>query len=279
MSRRLLAGVMAAALATTAQAAPAPTPAARDPRLRWVDYAPGVVVKVMGASRTATQLVFGEAETIRHVALGDPAAWEVAAEDGVLFLRPKTAGPPTNLIVTTRTSQGASRHYHFELIASRKTGDRQAPDFAIGFRHPADEAARVATALTAQTQALERKVVQLQLERGAIEGPRNLDYELVGDMSLAPSETSDNGRFTVLRFPAGRPLPAVYLLASDGAETLARFDVRGEFVVVHQTAAALRLRSGRRILCILNRAFDADGRSSGTLTASPDVERSLANKP
>lgn len=277
MSQVLVAALLAAAV-TAAPPPQGPAKPAADPRLRWIDYAPGAVVTVTGAARTATQILFGEDETIRHVALGDPAAWEVAAEGGVLFLKPLAAGPPTNLIVMTQTRQGKARHYHFDLLAQRQDPRRPA-DVAIGFRHPADDAERLAQALSAQTEALSRKVLQLQLERGAIEGPRNLDYELAGDPSLAPSEVSDNGAFTVLRFPAGRPLPALYLVGPDGTETLARFDVRGEFVVVHQTAAILRLRSGRRALCLINRAYAAQAPASGSLTASPAVARSLTDTP
>jgi type IV secretion system protein VirB9 len=79
----------------------------------------------------------------------------------------------------------------------------------------------------------------------------------------------------VLRFPGAQPLPAVYAVAPDGSEALVPFDVRGEFLVVHQTAAQLRLRKGREVLCVFNLAYQPTGQPTGTATSAPDVDRTL----
>ena len=113
----------------------------------------------------------------------------------------------------------------------------------------------------------------MKLERGVVEGTRNLSYSVQGAQALRPSEVSDNGRFTVMRFPAGQPIPAVYEVTPDGTESLVPFDVRGEFVVVHDTARQFRLRRGRDVLCIYNEATPAWGVNLGTHTASPDIDR------
>lgn len=94
-----------------------------------------------------------------------------------------------------------------------------------------------------------------------------------GASALQPSEVSDNGRFTVLRFPANQPLPALYQVDAAGTESLVPFDVRGEFVVVHAVVPQLRLRRGREVLCIYNEAFEPYGVNPGTGTAAADVER------
>ncbi len=90
---------------------------------------------------------------------------------------------------------------------------------------------------------------------------------------------SDNGRFTILRFPAGQAIPAVYQVTPDGSESLVPFDVRGEFVVIHGTAGQFRLRRGRDVLCIYNGAPDPYGVGLGTNTASPDIDRTDAGAP
>jgi type IV secretion system protein VirB9 len=267
-----LAAGLALAAVPPALAVEAPRPGAADPRIRTIDHDPQQVVRIVGAPRTATQIRFADGETVLHVALGDSTAWEAAPEDGVLFVRPTAAGPPTNLLVTTRTPDGATRHYAFELVVRRAAAS--AP-FVIRFRYPEDDRRRLQAALSAEAQALERRVLQLKLERGVIEGPRNLAYEVQGSAAIAPSEVSDNGRFTVLRFPGAQPLPAVYAVSPDGSEALVPFDVRGEFLVVHQTAAQLRLRRGRAVLCVFNRAYAPAGRPTGTATAAPDVDRTL----
>jgi type IV secretion system protein VirB9 len=129
--------------------------------------------------------------------------------------------------------------------------------------------------LAASATALEERLVGLELQAGAIEGRRNLAYSVQGDARLQPSEVTDNGRFTVLRFPGAQPIPAIFEVAGDGSERLVPYDVRGEFVVIHGVTAGLRLRHGGSVLCIFNDAFDPRGVSTGTGTASPVVDRTV----
>lgn len=265
MRRRLLATAIAALIAHPALALDAPKAGPHDPRIRIVDYDPWAVVKVVGVFRTATQILFGEHETILHVAVGDATGWDVAVERNVLFVKPKAAHGPTNLIVTT-TYPGGERHYTFELstrsASARSTG---AAVFGLRFRYPGQSAEA--------SVRLQARLLELKLERAVVEGKRNLDYAVDGAAALQPSEVSDNGRFTVLRFPGSQPIPAIYQVEPTGTETLVPFDVRGEFVVVHAVVRQLRLRQGREVLCIWNQGFETYGSPAGTGTAAGDVDR------
>lgn len=240
---------------------------AGDRRIREAAYARGAVYRIDGALRTATQILFAPDETIQHAAVGDSVAWEVAAEGAVLFLKPREPHGPTNLLVVTDRA-GAARHYVFELSA----GDSAEPLYQLRFRYPDDARAAEAAALARQTAAAQDRLIDLALGAGALEGPRNLAYSVQGDPALQPSEVSDNGRFTVLRFPGGQPLPALF--ETDGRdERLVPYDVRGEFVVIHGVVRGLRLRRGDAVLCIFNDAFDDRARGPATGTASPQVRR------
>lgn len=274
--RTPLAILAAATLAVSSPAIALDTPKSgpSDPRIKVVDYDPWAVVKITGVFRTATQILLGPDETILHVAVGDATGWDVAAEKNILFVKPKAARSPTNLIVTT--SRGAeTRNYTFELATRAGSSARSTPDtvFGLRFRYPQDEKAAAAAALTRQAAALERRIVELKLDRAVVEGQRNLHYGVQGATALQPSEVSDNGRFTVLRFPANQQVPAIYQVESSGTESLIPFDVRGEFVVVHAVVRQLRLRRGRDVLCIYNQAFEPHGVNPGTGTAAPDVQR------
>ncbi len=241
-----------------------------DPRIQEIDYDPGRVYRVVGAFRTAVQIVFSPEETIRQAAVGDSVAWEVAAEGSVLFLKPRERHPATNLMVVTER-RGALRHYVFELTA-REPSDRT-PAYQLRFRYPADAEAAAAEAVALEAEAAEARLAGLELQRGALEGPRNLAWSVQGDAALQPSETTDNGRFTVLRFPGGQALPAVFEVGEDGAERLVPYDVRGEFVVIHGVPRVLRLRRGASVLCLFNTAWSPRGSTTGTGTASTAVER------
>src|SRR6185437_3618109 len=167
-----------------------------------------------------------------------------------------------------------TRNYTFELtIQGRAPARSGAGLFVLRFRYPADLRVAAASAISAEEQAILTRLTALKLERGAVEGRRNLAYQVQGAVGLQPSEVSDNGRFTILRFPAGQAIPAIYQVTPDGSESLVPFDVRGEFVVIHGTARQFRLRRGRDVLCIYNTAADPYGVNVGTETAAPDVER------
>ncbi len=268
MIRSLL--VAAATVAVLASPAAA-RPRNEDPRIREVAYAEGEVYRIAGAYRIATQIVFAPDEVIRHAAIGDSVAWEVAAEGSVLFLKPRERHGVTNLLVVTERD-GAIRHYAFELTA-REATDRSPQIYQLRFLYPADAAAETARRLQVETRNAEHRLVGLELQRGALEGTRNLAWSAQGDATLQPSEVSDNGRFTVLRFPGGQAIPALFEVGEDGSERLIAYDVRGEFVVIHAAPRGLRLRRGRAVLCLFNDAFDPRGSATLTGTASPAVER------
>lgn len=267
-------------VAPAAQALDSPHPGPSDPRIKTVDYDPWAVVKITGVFRTATEILLGDDETILHVALGDTTGWDVAAERNILFIKPKAPRGPTNLIVTTARA-GGMRTYAFELSTRAGPSTRKTTDtvFGLRFRYPADETAKAAAGVAADASALAQKVLDLKLERAVVEGPRNLNYAVQGASSLQPSEVSDNGRFTVLRFPANQPLPTLFSVESSGTESLVPFDVRGEFVVVHAVVRELRLRRGREVLCLFNQAFEPYGRSAGTGTTAADVQRTDKGAP
>ena len=259
-------------MGSAAQAQTVPEAGPVDPRIRVIDYDPWAVVPVTGVFRTATQILFGEDESILHVAVGDATGWDVVAEGNILFVKPKAERAPTNLIVTTRRGT-TTRHYTFALTA-RATGRRSEEAlFGLRFRYPSDAAAAASAALDVQAEALERRVIELKLDRAVVEGRRNLAYSVQGAVDLQPSEVSDNGRFTVLRFPANQPMPAFYQVGTDGTESLVPFDVRGEFVVIHGVVRELRLRRGRAVLCLYNEACEPYGVNPATGTAAGDVER------
>ena len=267
MIRPLLLAGAALAIVTASPA----TASVGDPRIREVVYAPGEVYHIVGAYRTATQIVFAPDEIIRHAAIGDSVSWEVAAEGSALFLKPRERHGGTNLLVVTERA-GTTRHYAFEL-AARAASDRSPLIYQLRFSYPSDDQDAAARRLEAEARAAERRLIGLELQRGAVDGPRNLAWTAQGDTALQPSEVSDNGRFTVLRFPGAQSIPALFEVGEDGSERLVPYDVRGEFVVIHGAPRGLRLRLGRSVLCLFNDAFDPRGTANGTATASPVVDR------
>ena len=255
-----------------------PQPTAQDSRIREVVYDENQVFRIVGVFRSATQIVFSPSERVEHVALGDTISWEVAPAENSLFIKPREHAGATNLIVITRSNTG-NRTYTFELSARRGAIAERTADtfFKVAFRYPREEeaAAQAAATQAANTQAvgLQSGAIRSALDLGVLEGSRNLKYSVQGSSEIQPSEITDNGQFTALRFPNQRELPAIFAINPDGTESIVPFDVRDEFVVVHGVFSELRLRRGKEVLCIFNEAPDFYGRDPKTGTASSIVER------
>lgn len=283
MIRSLILGGMLL-IPSLAYAGDTPRAGPADARIRTVDYDPGQVYRVTGVFRTATQILFGEGEEILHVALGDTVAWEVAPAANILFLKPREKAGPTNLIVTTKQGE-LVRNYQFELNARSGSIGARTRDtmFQVKFRYPAEERAALASAqaqqMLLQAAVIEGTAVKFALDAAVLEGTRNLKYSLKGDKDLQPSEVTDNGQFTVLRFPRNQAIPAIFQVLPDGSESIVPFDVRDEFVVVHGVVRQLRLRRGKSLLCIWNDAYELYGGDLSTGTASPDVTREIGTNP
>ncbi len=267
-----------AVTAAPARASETPRATAQDNRIREVVYSDVQVFRIVGVFRSATQIVFSPEERVEHVALGDTISWEVAPAENSLFIKPREASGSTNLIVLTRSPAGI-RTYTFELSARRGAIGPHVPDtfFKVVFRYPREEAAATQAAAlraaNARALALRDGAIRSALDLAVLEGKRNLRYAVQGSYAIQPSEISDNGQFTALRFPNQREVPAIFTVNPDGSEAIVPFDVRDEFVVVHGVFAQLRLRRGREVLCIFNEALDAYGRDPKTGTASSVVER------
>jgi type IV secretion system protein VirB9 len=83
--------------------------------------------------------------------------------------------------------------------------------YGIRFRYPqqarALAAAQTQMARFEEAKAVETNVMKSALDHAVIEGKRNFRYTEQGPASLQPSEVSDNGEFTVMRFPAMPTFP------------------------------------------------------------------------
>ncbi len=279
MKSILILAAATGAVSATPALAQTPTQRGPDARIREVAYTDGNVIQIRSAFRTATQIEFAPGEVIKFVAMGDTVSWEVAPAENSLFVKPRERAGATNLIVVT-DFQGAKRNYTFELsaVASPRT---PGTFFKVRLRYPEYEAqqARLAAQRNQLAEALaaQNRAVTLSLDMGVLEGTRNLAYKVQGATALQPSEVSDNGQFTVMRFPNQREIPAIFTVNPDGSEATAPFDVRDEFVVVHGVYKEMRLRRGKVVLCIYNESPSFYGRDPKTDTASEAVERTTEN--
>lgn len=279
----------AAVLATSAIGTTSAQPA--DPRLREVTYDARAVVTVPVRRGVVTHVVLGPDESISEVGAGlggdcakPEAAWCIAAQPGGrhLFVKPKSAASaPNNLAVVT------DRRAHSFRFVVLGDADAQAPVYRLVVRPPIATVARPVTPAPVppppppMTPAAppEPPPEAIVAERLAAAPPVvNSAYSIAEGAhseDIVPTLVFDDGRFTYLRFPGNREVPAVFHVLGDGSESLVNTRMEGDLLVVDRVSRRLMLRAGTAVVGVWNEAFDIDGVPPRDGTTVPGLERAL----
>jgi type IV secretion system protein VirB9 len=185
-----LAGAALAATPVAAQVRPQ-AETGGDPRIQSVAYAADQVILLEGSPGYQITLELSPDERAETIAVGDSSAWQVTANKrgDLLFVKALAGGVSTNMTVITNV-----RTYNFDL-APVSSGQMA---YTVRFHYPPPAAA------------------EEDLADAAAEGR----YRLGGDKALRPSEISDDGVHTYIRWPKDRALPAVYAVTDSGSEML-----------------------------------------------------------
>ncbi len=269
-----VATLLLTASACTTLALEIPRGASQDSRVRFVDYQPYNITRIIGSLRSSVQVEFAPDEEIAHVALGNSVAWEVAPAGNILFLKPRENQPVTNISVVTTRRDGSTRSYQMELtVRDGKVEVGQNTYFYVKYRYPADEVERRRQAAAARAIAAQAKEADNVLALHEAYGPRNWRYSAQGAQALEPQSVYDNGKVTTFAFVGNQEMPAIYIENSDGSESLVPKSVDGNLVLVHAISRKFILRRGGDVLCVFNEAYDRVGINPDTSTTSPSVER------
>ncbi|WP_407965007.1 P-type conjugative transfer protein VirB9 [Bartonella sp. C271] len=253
-----------------------PVGAQKDNRIRFINYDPYNVTKIIGSIRSSVQIEFASDENISYIGIGNSVAWQVAPAGHFVFLKPREVQPITNLQIVTTRQDGTKRSYQFELQV--REGDVSIGNdtyFLVKFRYPEDEALRKQLAQEAKAQKDEEEYADNILNMHEHFGPRNWAYIAQGSPLIEPSSVYDNGRTTTFTFLGNNEIPAIYLVSLDGQETIVPKSIKGNQVIVHAIAMQFTLRRGNEVLCIFNKGFIPRGINPGTGTTSPSVQREI----
>jgi type IV secretion system protein VirB9 len=271
----------------TSLAAPAAS-ATTDQRLREIAYDAQAVVTVPVKRGVVTLITLDPDERITDVAAGlggdcskAEAAWCIAAQPGSrnLFIKPKsTASTANNLAVVT---DQRTHTFKFVVLADH---DARPAVFRLSVKAPAKPAPSNAQLRPApllpplvipeppHPQALVAERLQAKPQ------VMNTQYSLAEGRDsdeIVPTLVFDDGRFTYLRFPGNREVPAVFHVRGDGSETLVNARMEDDLLVVDRVSRRLMLRAGSSVVGLWNEAFDLEGLPPGEGTTVPGVQRVL----
>lgn len=232
-----------------------------DSRVKFINYNPAEVVKLVGHYGYSTHIKFSSDEIVDKIAMGDSKAWSVAPVRNHIFIKPIGDDPNTNMIVVTNL-----RTYNFVLSvsASKKLKNMF---FQINFKYPKQQ----------------KKVDQKKLKQQKIKNSlnkkkyiKNWNYWMRGKGSIAPSSVYDDGRFTYLTFPANIEMPAVYYVGAGCKESLVNTSInslRPNTIIVHRVSKKLVLKNGVNKAVIFNKSFKINNIYERTGTTSEKVKR------
>jgi type IV secretion system protein VirB9 len=239
-----------------------------DSRVRQVVYRQDEVVRVIAQRGFATHIALDPAERILVVAPGDRDGWQVVANRGDhdVYLKPQLAAHDTNLEIRT------DRHsYSFDLVVlplrARFGNDEEM--YRITFVYPDAEAAKTKAADDAA-------LVRERLAQSPV--VRNTAYSMQvmpHSEDIAPTAAWDDGRFTYIRIPDNRRIPAIFRVADDDSESVVDRHMEDDVIVVHEVARRFVLRLGDEVVGLWNDAFDVDGVPPVDGTTASGVKRVL----
>lgn len=276
--KSIMLAAIVVSLNSVAHALEIPRGAQQDNRVRFVNYQPYNITRVVGSLRSSVQVEFAADEEIAHVALGNTVAWEVAPAGNILFLKPREKQPITNISIITTKRDGSNRSYQLELTVRDGTVEAgQNTYFYVKFRYPGDEAEARRRRAQSRAQEAQARAADDVLALHEAYGPRNWQYSAQGSEALEPHSVYDNGKVTTFAFVGNQDMPAIYIENADGSESLVPKSVDGNLVMVHAISAKFILRSGKDVLCVFNEAYNRVGINPETSTTSPSVERVVKN--
>ena len=193
-----------------------------------------------------------------------------------IFVKPKsTASAPNNLAVVTDQRTHAFR---FVVLPD---GDHGQPVYRSSVKAPV--VLTVASAPAGAVASLRRARPPPEPLRPRSWSPNvcsaaprssNSSYSIAegkASEDIVPTLVFDDGRFTYLRFPGNREVPAVFHVLGDGSETLVNTRMEGDLLVVDRVSRRLMLRAGSAVVGVWNEAFDLDGVPPARGTTVPGV--------
>lgn len=276
-----------------------------DKRITYTTYNADDVVLIKCKEGYVSIIEFEKDERILNIATGFSDGWEVMDKDNYLFIKPKSyvmkaeeqnmsdengekvefygssviqPNPTdwkTNLIVTTNKD----KIYTFDL----ELGEANKINYKLAFNYitPKEQLDKVkAQKEIAEKQAKEKAEYQKEIERNTI--PRNWNFVMhvnKDSQTIAPDFAYDDGVFTYLGFSSTKTIPSVFLYDEVNKENILnnhiKKDGKYDVIVIHKTAEKILLRSGNKLVGIVNKGYGQNPLDRTYSTNKDNIQREI----
>jgi len=192
-----------------------------------------------------TDIQLAPEEKVVGFALGDSVQWVVEELPGHVFVKPLHPGQSTagTLVTDRRTYQLALRSVTGDAAWHQRVSWSY-PDLVL-----LRDAARAGHEATRDSADPDRLASARLVDPAVL----NFAYDIAGDADIRPLQAFDDGRVTWLRMRAGKPLPAVFVIGTDGTE-LVNYTMHGDHIVIQRVFASALLKLGKSEARVANAA-------------------------
>lgn len=266
-----------------------------DDRIGFVTYNPNDVFKIKAKNGYVTILEFDKNENIIDGSTGFNDGWEITQSGNIVHIRPKpyiselaededgnaikqrsVIGPnkkdwKTNLFIRTD-----KRLYVADLTLSNKK-----TQYKISFKYPKQRRQESIKRHNKRKAEQQQKNIIRDLNRVTV--PRNWNYLMKVNKNsgdITPSFTYDDGTFTYIGFNTTKTFPTAFLREGD-EESILNTHVKKignyDVLVVHKTAKLILLRSGSKLVGILNKGYGNNPNYVQKTTNNSSVKRKIIN--
>lgn len=276
-----------------------------DKRITYTTYNADDVVLIKCKEGYVSIIEFEKDERILNIATGFSDGWEVMDKDNYLFIKPKSyvmkaeeqnmsdengekvefygssviqPNPTdwkTNLIITTNKD----KIYTFDL----ELGEANKINYKLAFNYitPKEQLDKAkAQKEIAEKQAKEKAEYQKEIERNTI--PRNWNFVMhvnKDSQTIAPDFAYDDGVFTYLGFSSTKTIPSVFLYDEVNKENILnnhiKKDGKYDVIVIHKTAEKILLRSGNKLVGIVNKGYGQNPLDRTYSTNKDNIQREI----
>ena len=265
-----------------------------DKRIGTVIYNPNDVIVAYAKEGYFTMIEFDEEEVVEDGDTGFNEGWivkksgntarimakpyissvaEVEGESGLVsnksVIPPNSRDWATNLFIRTD-----KRLYIIDLRLSTTKAN-----YKIKIKYPNKEEQLKQEKYKQIKREKEVKSIKKDLERVTV--PRNWDfYKKVnkGSKDIVPNYVYDDGKFTHFGFDRTKKMPAIFIKdGEDEFSTNSHTKKIGRYYVkiVHKTAKVFFLRSGRKLVGVLNSGYHQNPNFDFDTTSNPKIKRVL----
>lgn len=271
-----------------------------DRHITFANYNANDVVRIFAKTGFVSVVEFAKDENVINMAAGFAQGWELNSKGNLLFINPKaiiTKAQPTgdeeedkknaNRDITIqptpeewKTNLIVSTNYSMYVFDLRLDSDRNI--YKLSFAYPSREVEKLQAISKEIEERTNEAIVNSALNRTSI--PRNWEFyakKVEGSEVIMPNYAYDDGLFTYLGFDNTKTFPSVFGVDNGQEEILnthIKKDGNYDVLVIQKTMPKIVLRSGDKVIGILNKGYAKNPLSKTQQTSNDDmVERSLKN--